>query len=34
MKNSIAQSSDGLKLILGVLLAFIAINAFGGEAMA
>ena len=30
MKNSIAQSSDGLKLILGVLLAFIAINAFGG----
>lgn len=30
MKNSIAQSSDGLKMILGVLLAFIAINAFGG----
>lgn len=30
MKNSISQSSDGLKMILGVLLAFIAINAFGG----
>lgn len=30
MKNSITRQSDGLITVLGILLAFIAINAFGG----
>lgn len=30
MENSITRQSDGLITVLGVLLAFIAINAFGG----